>query len=289
MSNLNRGLASVNAAFDEGRFHTQRFIKTGTQAPGTITFVDWGTTVGQPTANARVGTPLVFAPLTGAGNNAIYFPPIPSGSKRYLASGTFRSDGVGAVTSIIIGDLLGYYPLLDGDSISTQTLDNTLAPTRYADGVGVVASLVANVSPVGNTGAAVVTYIDSNDVTCVTSFRIINTGTQGSILNCLSSTAGTTAGLGMPSAPNSAGKGVKRVIDITYTTSPGGIQAIYLWKPLATVVFNGDALLSREKDFFIHNGMAAPIILDGAYLNFFAQATAAPVQRHYGDLTFIWT
>jgi len=288
MPNLNRGLASVNAAFDEGRFHTQRFIKVNTTQPPTSSFSDWGATVGQPTAHARVGTPLVFVPLTGAGNNAIYFPPIPSGSKRYLASGTFRSDGT-AATSIIIGDLLGYYPLLDGDSIATQTLDNTLTLPRYADGVGVIASLVGNVSPTANTGAAMVTYIDSNDVTCVTSFRIINTGTQGSILNCLSSTAGTTAGLGMPSAPNSAGKGVKRVIDITYTTSPGGIQAIYLWKPLATVVFNGDTLLSREKDFFIHNGMAAPIILDGAYLNFFAQGTNANGQRYYGDLTFIWT
>jgi len=288
MKNFNQGFASVNEAFNEGRFHTQRFIKINAQVPAPNTFLEWGPVTGHPMASARVGNPLDFTPLVGSANNSIYFPPIPSTSRRYLASATFRADN-NCAYSVLIGDLLGYYPIISGDSTDTQTFNNTLSLPRYQNGQGVIASLVSNVSITTSTGSAEVTYVDSNDVTCKSYFRTINLGLQSAILNVSNTVGAGSTGLGIPADPISSGSGIKRVVDITYTVSPGGIQAIYLWKPLATIVFNSDSTLSREKDFMSHNGMSAPIILDGAYLNVFFQGSNFNQGRFFGDLTFIWT
>jgi hypothetical protein len=205
-----------------------------------------------------------------------------------LASATIRNESTSNL-SVIIGDLLGYYTIISGDLFDTQVFDNTATLPRYTDGVGVIASLMNNVSGATAAGIATVTYVDTNDVTCTTTFRTNNTATQNVIINAANTVGNNSVCLGMPADPISAGKGVKRVIDLTYTTVPGGIQAIYLWKPLATIVYNGDTTLAREKDFFSQNGFAAPIILDGAYLNLFVQGTNANGGRIFGDFTFIWT
>ena len=131
-------LSDLNAAFDAGAWHLQRFQKNA----GTAHALQWADPTfasGQPAYDAHVGTPMVFTPCVAQKNDAIYFPGIQPGQHRHLTSATFWSNqgtynGAG---SIVIFDLLGYYPLIDGDSTDLQEADNTLTLPRYTDGEGV--------------------------------------------------------------------------------------------------------------------------------------------------------
>ena len=103
---------------------------------------------------------MVFTPCVAQKNDAIYFPGIQHGQHRHLTSATFWSNqgtynGAG---SIVIFDLLGYYPLIDGDSTDLQEADNTLTLPRYTDGEGVGLVIVNHVAPAVQGGVATIAY-----------------------------------------------------------------------------------------------------------------------------------
>ena len=114
-------LSDLNAAFDAGAWHLQRFQKNA----GTAHALQWADPTfadGQPAYDAHGGTPMVFTPCVAQKNDAIYFPGIQHGQHRHLTSATFWSNqgtynGAG---SIVIFDPLRYYPLTEGHSTDPQ-------------------------------------------------------------------------------------------------------------------------------------------------------------------------
>jgi hypothetical protein len=281
-----RTLSDFNAAFDEGRFHSQRFLKNA----GVNTskrWVDWTFASGQPLYDAKVGTAGSFTPLVAQRNDAVYFPAIDSSMERRLSSMVVRSSTDGGPGSIIVADLVGYYPLIDGDSTDQQFFDNTLTLPRYTNGHGVISVLVSSVAPSVQDGIATMTYIGSDDVERTSPvFRYQNTTLNGLVSGVPQNSA---AGEGALSLPMDGGiQGCKAITSLTYSQPPGGLAAIYMMRVLGACLFNGNKALATEKQFLNHNGLNAPRIFDGAYINLFYRYETGATADFFGELTFVW-
>jgi hypothetical protein len=280
-------LADINRAFDDGRWHLQRFIKNA----GTAHALQWCDPTfasGQPAYDAHVGAALAFTPAVAQRNDAIWFPGIDATHERRLISATFRDQQAtyNGPASVVIYDLLGYYPLIDGDSADEQPMDNTAALPRYATGDGVVAVMVNHVAPAVQGGIALLTYTDAMGVQ-----RTSTVGVPLNGVNLVCSNSQDTAALDVGALAMSlnAPAGVRSIDALQYTTPPGGLHAIYLIKPLATVVC-GDNLVAVEKDFYGRAGLHCPRVHDGAWLGWFNRigtGTARTV-AWWGHFTFAW-
>lgn len=281
-------LGDLNRAFDEGRWHLQRVYK----AAGTAHALQWADpsfAAGQPAYDARVGTAATFTPTVAQKNDAVFFPGIPSGMERRLMSVTLWSNqstfnGPG---SVVLFDLLGYYPLIDGDSADTQAFDNTLTLPRYASGDGVFPVMVCHVAPAVQYGVAVVDYTDSTGAARTVTLNVPNNG-QNLVCSGVRPAGATDVGpLFMALADRS--QGVRSIDALTYTTPPGGLHCIYLVKPLATVQL-GDNLVAREKEFYGRAGLHCPRIEDGAWLGWFDRIGSGTSRTvaWFGNFTFAW-
>jgi hypothetical protein len=283
-----RSLADVNAAVSQGRVHVQRFIKNA----GTAHALEWADPTfasGQPAYDAHVGSPVTFTPAVAAKNDAVYFPDVLPGQSRHLLTWTLwhnqaTYNGPG---SAVLFDLLGFYPLIDGDSADEQSADNALELPRYADGDGVSLVIVNHVAPAVQEGVAVISYTDHAGVDQTTTVRVPNRGVN---LVCSGSDGATANAIGAYAVPLGNGsRGVRKVNSITYTTPPGGLHCLYLVKPLATII-TGDNLVAVEKEFATKNAFHLPQILDGAWLGWFdriGSGTARAV-NWFGNFTFVW-
>lgn len=282
----------ISDAFINGRMHTQRFIKNA-GASGDSHWQDWAFASGQPAYDARIGNSLAFTPVIASRNDAIYFPPIDSGQVRVLSElrAYVTSGGAGQLSvEMEMYDLLGVYPLIDGDSTDAQQMDNTLALPRYSDGRGVRAVLVNHVAPAVSAGAvATIGYVDSAEVAKSTSVYTSTFGT-GKASWSYQSTGASTGALYLPFSSD----GVKRVTDITFSTPPGGLWALYLLMPIQRVNWRGgEASVTRtsfsEKSLCLMDSFNLPRIYDGAHLGFFYMPNGSSrTVSLYGSATFIW-
>lgn len=275
-------------AFTEGRFHTQRFLKNAGTAHA-LQWADCSFASGQPGYDARVGVPAAFTPAIAQRNDAIYFPPILPTQERYLMGGTFWANQAtfNGEGSLVLFDLLGYYPLVDGDSSDEQTFSNLDPLPRYSSGEGVGIVIVNHIAPAIQAGVAVVNFTDESDVDRSVTVTVPLQG-QNLVCSGQDPTSVNTATITIPL--NGAARGVKRINSVTFSTPPGGLFCFYLVKLLATANFTGDNLVATEKCFCTQNGMAMPRIYDGAWLGWFDRigtGTARTV-NWYGDLTFFW-
>ena len=285
---LNRGIADVIDAFEEGRTHTQRFVKNAGTAHA-LQWADCSFASGQPGYDARVGVPAAFTPAIAARNDAIYFPPIQAGQERYLMGGTFWANQAtfNGEGSLVLFDLLGYYPLVDGDSTDEQVFDNMLTLPRYASGESVGIVIVNHIAPAIQAGIVTVNFTDESNVDRSVTVTVPLVG-QNLVCSGQDAVSNNTSTITIPLS--GAARGVKRINSIMFGTAPGGLFCFYLVKILATANFAGDNLVATEKCFCTQNGMAMPRIYDGAWINWFDRigtGTSRTVSW-YGDLTFFW-
>ena len=284
-------LRDINESFNEGRTHTQRFFKNASTT-GDLQWIDWAFASGQPAYDARIGTAGTFNPIVAGRNDAIFFPPIEEGQHRHIVGLNVRTlaGGTGqAVCSMILYDLLGVYPLIDGDSTDEQIMDNSSPLPRYASGEGVLAVMVNHVSPMLAAANGSMNYTDDAGASKTTAIRVALTG-QNKIVTANAATGGL-GGFGIPLASGS--KGIRSVDSVTFTGAPGGLFAIYMVKPIVTIL-NNDGVLTAEKVFTekclcAHNGWNMPRIYDGAHLGFFMMPNgSAKAVSVFGDATFVW-
>lgn len=283
-----RSLSDINAAFDAGRWHLQRFLKNAGTAHG-LHWADPTFASGQPAYDAHVGTAATFTPCVATKNDAIWFPGIEAGMERYLASVTMWSNqstfnGPG---SVVLFDLLGYYPLIDGDSVDSQAFDNTQLLPRYATGEGVQAVFVAHVAPAIQAGVATINLTTSDGEARSVTLAVPNNGIN---LVCSGQDGTNTAVVGSLGIPLGSGaKGIRRIDSLTYTTPPGGLHVIYMIRQLGTIIL-GDNLVAAEKEFALRDGWRLPRIYDGAWLGWFdriGSGTSRTV-NWYGNFQFCW-
>lgn len=290
-----RSVKDVLDAYAQGRWHTQRFFKNAMANSGDGSWIDWSYASGQPAYDARVGAAGEFTPAVAQRNDAIWFPSIDAAHERRLAQLRFTTSTASSnQTNVeaIIYDLLGYYPLIDGDSLDLQEFNNAQTLPRYTDGVGVRAVLVNHVAPqTGSGGTHTINYTDADGVDRSASFSIQNVGVNRAQSRIPSATAGGSGDLCMALA----GRGVRKINSIQYATAPGGLQCIYLVKPLAHISHRAGTDIQAspvmtEMCFCSERSFDLPIIYDGASLGLFmlANGSTRTIGGVFGSATFIW-
>ena len=282
-----RSLSDVNAAHDDGRWHVQRVLKNAG-----VSHINWADATfasGQPAYDARVGVAGRFTPCVAQGNDAVFFPPVPFGMERKLVAIDARvaQSAYRGPVSLYLFDLVGYYPMIDGDSTDEQLMDNTLPLPRYTGGEGVHAVIVNHIAPAQQSGVAVLNYTDSKGVDRTATIGVANNGVG---LVCSGVRPSASADMGPVSLSLASGtSGIRKINSITYSTPPSGLHAIYLIKPFATMTL-GDNGVVGEKQFFIQNGTSMPLIPDGAWLSWFDRiaGSTATTTTFFGQFTFAW-
>ncbi len=279
-------------AFASGRVHTQRFVKNA-GAAGDSQWQDWAYASGQPAFDARIGDALTLTPQIAARNDAIWFPGIASGQTRHLIGLRMyvTSGGTGQLTvDSELYDLLAVYPLIDGDSTDPQAMDNTEPLPRYADGVGVRAVLVNHIAAGLTAGSpCVINYTDSDDVSRSMTVYSTTYGV-GKAAFALNSAGTSTGALYLPDD----GPGIKRIDDVTFTTAPGGLWAIYMVRPIQRMHWRGGLAavtqtVMSEKCLCSQDSFNLPRIYDGAHLGFFYMPNgSARTVAMFGSASFIW-
>ena len=290
-----RSHTDLLAAYDAGRFHSQRFIKTGAGQANDTRWQDWAFQAGQPAYDARIGVSNTFTPISAVRNDAIYFPDIPAGMQRMLHRITVvpkASNASQASIDFVLYDLVGYYPLIDGDSTDPQDFDNTLPLPRYADGKGLRLVMVNHVSPAVVAGRMLLEYTDSTGAAQTLDTLVPNNGINTACCGVNTVGTGSMANLMLPTLD------VRSVQRITYTVPPGGLHCIYVIKPLAQFQHWHDALLQAdtsgvksgiEVDFALKDGWRMPVIQDGAHLSFFYRNNGGGRNTtFFGAADFIW-
>ena len=293
-----RNLSDVIAAYDEGRYHVQRFYK-GANSVSNVPplWTDWSYAAGQPGYDARIGSAGQFNPYVASKNDAVWFPDIPAGGQRHLKRIVLRTQAASTgqrTTQGVVYDLLGVYPLIDGDSTDTQEFTNDSPLPRYSDGKGVFPVLVNHVSPqIVNAGGSM-TYLGSDDVEYTVGFGVL-LGAPGHVVSCPTTAASSSANARGPltMSLHSGVAGVKQIKSITFSSAPGGLFAIYMVKPLTTIL-NCDGAstadkIATEKFMCLQNCWHFPRIYDGAWLGMFLSANAQTFAGVYGYMEFIWS
>ena len=284
-----QSLSDINNSFDAGRFHVQRFTKNAGTAHAKV-WADPSYASGQPPYDARVGTAATFTPAIAQKNDAIYFPSIAAGMERYLVEAQVRTNQntYNGPINMQFFDLLGYYPLIDGDSNDIQDCTNDLTLPRYSDGVGVHMVMVNHIAPALQNGLTVISYTNSDGVDKTVTVDIPNNGQNIVCSGCRNTTGAASSTINIPLAAGD--KGVLRINSIQHTTAPGGLHCIYLVKFLGSMVL-GDNLVTAEKSFITGKGFAPIRVYDGAWINWFdslALGTTARTVAWFGNLTFVW-
>ena len=162
-----RSLSDINAAFDAGSF-VQRFQKNAGTAHAKI-WADCTFASGQPAYDAH-GQPCHFHAMRSAEERCNLLPR--HRHRRGTVSG--RSADVEQPSHVqrpdfgSSFDLLGYYPLIDGDSTDTQAFDNTPDPAALHLRRGVFPVMVSHAPQPCRNGLATIEYTDSdgNAQTC---------------------------------------------------------------------------------------------------------------------------
>lgn len=294
-----RTQADLIAAYEAGRYHEQRFIKTGAGQANDTRWQDWAFQAGQPAYDARIGTSNTLTPVVAARNDAIYFPDVPDGMQRVLHKLTITpkaSNASQASIDFVLYDLVAYYPLIDGDSTDPQDMDNSASLPRYADGEGLRLVMVTHVAPAVQGGQMLLEYTDSAGVDRSITLGVPNNGINAVCSAASNSTATITGPLTV--SLDAGVTGVRRVNRVTYLTPPGGLHCLYLIKPLAQFQHYHDALLQAdttgvkhaiEVDFALKDGWRLPIVQNGAHLAFFYRPNGGGRSvTFFGDATFAW-
>lgn len=238
---------------------------------------------GNPRPNYYVGTELGSDVLNTA--NGIWHGGNVSPKKKILQNALIGSFASGVTpATFLLCDYLMFYSLIDMDSTDEQLLTNAVTLPRYASGEGVQMFLVATNPFIGGQ-LFTVNYTNSDGVSNRTTVPILTTTTTniGTIIN--SGVTGVEAvGPFIPLGRQS--RGIRSVQSVTFLGPNGGLAALVLVKPLATIRTRDITFV--EEDFVINKG-PAPVIEDGAYLNWLCcpngSAAAVPI---VGNLNFVW-
>lgn len=273
----------IDEAYLGGKHCCTTFRKTPVNVSVQGQVLDFSICPGNPRPNYYVGDELtakVFAADRGIWTGGDVAP-----ATKLLHKATFlATNATLAPATYTLCDFLLYYPVIDMDTDIEQSLFNTVTLPRYTTGEGVRAFLVATNPYIGG-AQFFIEYTNSDGVSgCRSAMQTSNTGTYiGTIVH--SGPHAGSHGQFISLAPGC--RGIRKVDKITFMSMNGGLAALALVKPLATVTTR-EINVPSEWDFFLmKSGM--PRIYDGAVLNFIGSVYGTVTgQIVTGDVTAIW-
>lgn len=255
---------------DAGQYLYSSFRKQATQTTGAGVWFDLSMSPGNPAPNYYIGAVGAFTSLKqstdggirhGGNVNAL-------GHRKTLRKLMVMSPTAAATPlQMLLCDYIGFYGFIDESVLDEQFLDNTLSPSRYADGAGV---MLMPVTVAGHTGGQpfTVNYTNQDGVSgrvtksAVMSTQIVN----GTILH--SQLSGASYVNNGPFLSLQIGDtGVRSVQSVTIGgVGDVGLFALVMVKVIASISLRGiDA--PTEIDY-LTDMASLPEIKDDAYLNF---------------------
>lgn len=262
---------------------------------------DYSTASSYPPANYYASEPLVAARI--AVSKGIYVPSV-SPERQFLRRLMCMSMAAGVTTAtsqnqmLMLLDYLLYYPFFDLDAVAEeQTVDNTVALSRYTDGKGVMMMMVSQSATAGG-GSFTVNYTNQDGTPGRVTPTVYCVAAQpsGAIVNATQAAAGTH-----PFIPLQAGDtGVRSIQSVTMVGANGGLGCIVLVKPIQTTYIREECrrpTSSPAEDFGdateierIRMQSGAPRIFDGAVLGFIGRTSAGSIASSVlvGTLETVW-
>ena len=264
-----RNAREIADAQDRGQYLYRSFRKQATQTTGSGIWFDLSMSPGNPVPNYYIGAAGAFTPLKRSTDGGLDHGPSVAqfGQKKFLRKlMAISPTATAAPLTMLMLDYIGFYGFLDESITGEQPLDNTVAPTRYADGRGVqlMPVVVASQSG-GQTFAFSYTNQDGVSGRMTRPVKMTTQAVNGTILSSLS--AGDL--YGGPFLPLQSGDSGVRFVESVTIGGIGdvGLFALVMVKPLATLDIRGiDA--PTEIDYLTDCGCSLPEIQDDAYLNF---------------------
>lgn len=274
----------IAEAYTNGKHWYTAFRKVPALVSTLGVWTDLSLAPGSPRPNYFVG-----AELTATRLNSLYGiyhgSPVTTDGFKFLHKFLISSQSAAVLpATFILCDYLLYYPLIDMDNTDPQTFTNVNTLLRYTDGEGVKAYLVATNPFVGNQ-LFQITYTNQD-------------GTPGRKSEFVTSNAttniGTLVNTGIGPTLNGAfiqlqpgDRGIRSVQDITFLGPNGGLAALVLVRPIATIVAS-DVLAVSETDYLL-DMPSLPKIYDGAYLGLICCPNGSvATQPIFGEITTIW-
>ena len=298
-----RDVKGIADAYEEGRWGISRVLKTSASSADDGMWFDWSYTSGQPGYDSRIGAANTFTPFIATRNDAVYFPTISSDQTLYLTGLNLYKTASGndqISVNFMLYDLVGVYPLIDGDSTDLQEMDNTETLPRYTDGKGLEMVLVNHVAPASSQGSVhTLVYEDDAGVERTVTFSA-HTGAVGRVCSRLHNPVGNLFGtLGEHGSPfmgrASGSTGVRKVKSVQFGAALGGLWAIYLVKPMANITDMAGAAgvnlsVTTTTCFCIDGAYMMPQVPPGAWLGFFylPQGGGRSVSTLYAVFTYCW-
>lgn len=281
MSTLRSVRQLVEECYEGGNYHHGFFRKNVVNSVSANAYVSLISEPGVPKANFLVGAELE-ATLPSA-NTGLSVGGAVAPKTKYL-SGFAIAPTTGIQGTYFLFDLIAYYPLIDFDNTEVQVFSNPSALPRYSDGLGLQMGLISTALPSGSSAPVVtVNYTDNNGATRDTPpVATSATVAAGIFISSQSASLGPPNSLWLPLAAGS--RGVQQANSITLSAPYGGLGALIIAKPLATVTVQ--SLYTSETDFVMRHP-SLPVIEDGAVLCLASRVSSGniPIQ---GIITTVW-
>lgn len=283
-----RNYYDVGRADEEGRTVTGHFRKVPSQATTANNWADLSMAAGNPIPNYYASDPLTFATLNKF--RGIFHGDDKGDAGLFLQTLELVSPTAGFLGEFILCDYLGYYPFIDLDDLTQQTMDNTVTLPRYEDGDGVEVICVQLTPQIGG-GTFTFTYVDQNGVTGTSPTIQCGTGALNiaSLVNSNATATSITQGPFLPktSVIGAGATGIRSITSVTPLTANGGLVALVLVKPLATMTTY--EINTTTEVQFLGERLSPPKILDGAYLNLLVRPNGSIAAGLLaGRAKFIW-
>ena len=277
-----RNIAAYAAAETEGRTHFCSLRKVPSQASAAGHWVDLSMAAGNPKPQYYAAAPLISQVFDG-------FEGVFHGDVKAPASKHLTDIGLMTASAALVGqynllDYLLYYSFADGDELAAQPFVTGTTLPRYTTGEGVMVMAVV-VAPTAGGGSFTFDYIDSSGAARTS--PVISCNTTPTNIASLITSEPTVGGLVyLPLASGS--RGVRSITGLTMLTVSGGLFALVLVRPLATIAIREINTMSETSMVTLFPG--APVVGDGAYLGLIMNCTssvAASVLAGYAK--FAWS
>lgn len=280
----------ISEVTQNGKFWRTDWNKiTGAAAYTAGRWYDLSPLGGTPIANSWSGTSLAAQIPTESSGHSIYHGGNVSTDTKHLINGaavTAVATGVPGVLMLV--DMCLYYPGINMNTLSAQTLTNASTLTRYTTGKGLRAYLVITSTSGASAHNIAMSYTDQ-DNNAGNTLPVTVACTASAIVPHITH-SGVAANNYGPFLPLASGDtGIRSVQTVTLSAASGaGTAALVLCRPLATIPIT-TATVMGERDF-VNQLPSMPQIVDGACLTFlyFTGAATAASTNFYGSLDVAW-
>lgn len=286
----------VSEVSANGKFNRYDWNKiTGAAAYTAGRWYELSTLAGNPPANTYTGTALnAQAPDDTSGWGMYHGGNVSTDTKHILNVAAMATAATGVPSVLMLVDMCLYYPGIDMNSATRQTLVNSTTLTRYTTGAG-LRSFVVAASTSGATahnldnGAGTGTeYVDQDNNTAVHPGTISFTASAITPHISHSGVAANNFGPFLPLAAGDYGVRKYNYFKLTAASASASTARLCIVKPLCTIPLTTVSVMS-ERDL-MNQLPSLPQVVDGACIVplLYAGAAVAASTNFYGAVETAW-